>query len=112
MTTETTTPVPPAPARAPRAQRPAWVTPVAAATAGILAGSLFAGLIVNANAQARVDHCVGALDTSGEAMYAAGEAIEAAGTFDINGLETAATTIDGLNSSTFQEDVAECRGNA
>jgi hypothetical protein len=98
------------PNHAPAKRRPKWIAPTVFAAGGLIVGSLFTGLIVNANNQARIDHCVGALDSSGEAMYAAGDAIAAAGSFDIAGLEDASDRIASLNDAAFNEDVSECRG--
>lgn len=98
------------PSHVPAKRRPAYVLPAVFAAGGLIVGSLFTGLIVDANNQARIDHCVSALDTSGEAMYAAGDAIAAAGSFDIAGLEDASDRITSLNDAAFNEDVSECRG--
>lgn len=98
------------PGHLPAKRKPRWIIPTALATGGLIVGSLFTGLITTANHQARIDHCVSALDTSGEAMYAAGEAIEAAGNFDIYALETAANTLNDLNTTQFDTDITECRG--
>lgn len=98
------------PGHAPSKRRPAYVLPAALAAGGLIAGSLFTGLIVNANNQARIDHCNAALDTSGEALVAAGDALTAASTFDIAGLDRAGGRISDLDTPEFHDDADECRG--
>lgn len=104
--------IPTKPNRAPRTPRRPVAIPAAFAAGGLIIGGLFTGLIVNANNQARIDHCVAALETSGEAMSTAADAIGYAGTFNISGLESTTEKINDLNSPSFREDVTECGGNA
>lgn len=88
-----------------------WAKPAAiAAASGLLVGGLFTGLIVNANNQARIDHCQDALATSMELTDIAVNGITAYASFDFARGEAEQERLGRLDADQYAEDTNECRG--
>lgn len=104
--TENTTPTYPGHTPAPR--KP-WVAP-AALVGAVAVGALFSGLIVNTHAQDRIEHCQTALNTTGQALDAAGDALLAASTFDLYGIDAASNKLSSLDTPDFHDSADQCRG--